>query len=235
MSDAREPSTTWLLVTANTPRKPSNFISTPDPDSSAGRPLVVVGLTASTDTTEALLALRDVAHGIFPPLLATDGLVTAVTSRARREHWQVHIRAENFDDSLLESEVRSTAYFAVVALARATSTPTASIELRAQDGFVHAKVVDPMGAGTADTRALVGAVAGSHVDELRLDPTMKVVGRQLLQYWLPRVDIVSATPANERCSRGLTVSRSSEPNAGEEYVQSVGPYSLFRGRVECPA
>lgn len=74
---------------------------------------------AGTNATDALNALRDVAHGIFPPLLLTDGLVVALRSRARREGWALDIDASGFDDSTLDVDQRATAYFALSELARA--------------------------------------------------------------------------------------------------------------------
>lgn len=73
---------------------------------------------AGTKAGEALNALRDVAHGIFPPLLLTDGLVVALRSRARREGWALDIDASSFDDSILDVDQRATAYFALSELAR---------------------------------------------------------------------------------------------------------------------
>ncbi|MEO7428703.1 MAG: hypothetical protein ABIY48_04895 [Acidimicrobiales bacterium] len=74
---------------------------------------------AGTNASDALNALRDVAHGIFPPLLLTDGLVVALRSRARREGWALDIDASDFDDSTLDVDQRATAYFALSELARA--------------------------------------------------------------------------------------------------------------------
>jgi len=101
-------------------------------------------------------------------------------------------------------------------------------------GFVHSKVLPGLAESATPTRALVNAVANAHVDELRTDPTIKVVGYLSLQYWLPHVHVIRGTAKNEQCKRGLTVSRSSDPRTGEVYVASIGRYSLFRGTVDCP-
>jgi hypothetical protein len=102
-------------------------------------------------------------------------------------------------------------------------------------GFVHGKVLQGLAISAAPTRNLVGAVQRSNVHELRVDPTIKVVGFIGLQYWLPQVNVVHATAKTIQCKGGLTVSRNSDPRSGEEYVESIGPYSLFRGTVACPA
>jgi hypothetical protein len=101
--------------------------------------------------------------------------------------------------------------------------------------FVHNKVLSGLATSTGPTKVLVGAIADRHVDEVRTDPTVRTVGRLGLQYWLPRVAIVRGTAKNEQCNTGLTVSRTSDPRTGQVYVGSVGPYSLFRGTVDCPA
>ncbi|MGH9275536.1 MAG: hypothetical protein ACRDZU_12895 [Acidimicrobiales bacterium] len=74
---------------------------------------------AGIGASDALNALRDVAHGIFPPLLLTDGLVIALRSRARREGWSLDIDSSGFDDSTLDVDQRATAYFALSELVRA--------------------------------------------------------------------------------------------------------------------
>lgn len=74
---------------------------------------------AGVRDSDALNALRDVAHGIFPPLLLTDGLVVALRSRARRDGWSLDIEASSFDDSTLDVDQRATAYFALSELVRA--------------------------------------------------------------------------------------------------------------------
>ena len=43
---------------------------------------VIVGL--QTDTTDAIENLRDLARGIYPPLLADRGLVAALSAQARK-------------------------------------------------------------------------------------------------------------------------------------------------------
>src|SRR5207253_1600632 len=47
-----------------------------------------------TDTTEALETLRDLARGIYPPLLADQGLAAALTSQARKAPIPVAVDAD---------------------------------------------------------------------------------------------------------------------------------------------
>jgi hypothetical protein len=101
-----------------------------------------------------------------------------------------------------------------------------------QLGFVRAKVINSLSAGNANVRTLIDAIDEQHVDQLRLDPSIAVVGRLHLQYWFPDVDIVGAAPANEQCSRGLTVSKALVP--GLTLVERVGDFKLYRGQATCP-
>ena len=101
-----------------------------------------------------------------------------------------------------------------------------------QLGFVKSKVIKSLGATSANVHALVGAIDAQHVDQLRIDPSIGVVGRLHLAYWLPRVDIVAGTPDTEQCARGLTVSRAPAP--GLTLVDRVGRFNLYRGHVACP-
>jgi hypothetical protein len=111
---------------------------------------------AGTRASDALNALRDVAHGIFPPLLLTDGLVVALRSRARREGWSLDVDPSAFDDSTLDVGQRSTAYFALSELARAAFRST-------RDDWVTFELSihgDDLVA-TIDDEAVVAAVAGA--------------------------------------------------------------------------
>ena len=94
MSDAREPSTTWLLVTANTPRKPSIFISTPDPDSSAGRPFVAFGFTASTATTDGISLLTAASNCGPPPGAGSEAGAVGDGRQRRRLGGNGRVRGE---------------------------------------------------------------------------------------------------------------------------------------------
>ncbi len=61
---------------------------------------------------DALQELRDLAHGIYPPLLADKGLPAALGSAARRAVVPVTVRAE--DLGRYAPEVEATVYFCVL-------------------------------------------------------------------------------------------------------------------------
>jgi signal transduction histidine kinase len=64
------------------------------------------------DADEALETLRDLARGIYPPLLADKGLVVALESQARKAAVPVHIEAERIER--YPQDVEATVYFCVL-------------------------------------------------------------------------------------------------------------------------
>jgi signal transduction histidine kinase len=64
------------------------------------------------DADEALETLRDLARGIYPPLLADKGLVVALEAQARKATLPVHIEAESVER--YPQDVEATVYFCVL-------------------------------------------------------------------------------------------------------------------------
>jgi signal transduction histidine kinase len=64
------------------------------------------------DADEALATLRDLARGIYPPLLADKGLVVALKSQARKVTVPVHVEAEGVER--YPQDVEATVYFCVL-------------------------------------------------------------------------------------------------------------------------
>jgi signal transduction histidine kinase len=64
------------------------------------------------DADEALEALRDLARGIYPPLLADKGLVVALESQARKATLPVTVEAESV--GRYTQDVEATVYFCVL-------------------------------------------------------------------------------------------------------------------------
>ena len=64
------------------------------------------------DADEALETLRDLARGIYPPLLAEKGLVVALQSQARKSTVPVDVMAEGVER--YAQDVEATAYFCVL-------------------------------------------------------------------------------------------------------------------------
>jgi signal transduction histidine kinase len=64
------------------------------------------------ETDEALETLRDLARGIYPPLLAASGLVTALEAQARKAALPVEVRANTV--SRYSQDVEAAIYFCVL-------------------------------------------------------------------------------------------------------------------------
>ena len=97
-----------------------------------------------SDTDEALETLRDLARGIYPPLLAEKGLPTALQSQARKATLPVDIDADGI--GRYPQEVEATVYFCVLeALQNVQKYAKASrvcVRLRDNDGALLFEVED---------------------------------------------------------------------------------------------
>ena len=96
------------------------------------------------DTDEALETLRDLARGIYPPLLAEKGLPTALESHARKATVPVTVDADGV--GRYPQEVEATVYFCVLeALQNVQKYAHASgvvVRLRERGTLLHAEVTD---------------------------------------------------------------------------------------------
>jgi signal transduction histidine kinase len=117
----------------------------------------VVQLKADAD--EALETLRDLARGIYPPLLADKGLVAALESQARKATLSVRVDAEGV--VRYAQDVEATVYFCVLeALQNVQKYAKASgvvVRLRGQEGGLTFEVEDD---GTGFDTATVTRGAG---------------------------------------------------------------------------
>jgi len=110
---------------------------------------------------DTLQELRDLAHGIYPPLLADKGLPAALESAARRATLPVKVDAAGLARYVPEAE--ATAYFCVLEALQnagkyAGEGASVTVEVREEEGALLFIVRDD-GAGF-DTRAGKGAGAG---------------------------------------------------------------------------
>jgi signal transduction histidine kinase len=96
------------------------------------------------DTTDALEELRDLARGIYPPLLADKGLVAALESQARKSVVPVAIEANGVGRYPREAE--AAVYFscleALQNVAKYASASRATITLSDGDGRLRFEVID---------------------------------------------------------------------------------------------
>jgi signal transduction histidine kinase len=125
------------------------------------------------ETQTALEDLRDLARGIYPPLLADRGLVTALEAQSRKVSVPVTVEAEGV--GRYGSEVEATVYFCTLeALQNVTKYADAAhttIRLSQRDGSLAFAVIDdgrgfdpaaaPSGSGLQGMADRVAAVGGS--------------------------------------------------------------------------
>jgi signal transduction histidine kinase len=125
------------------------------------------------ETHEALESLRDLARGIYPPLLADKGLPAALEAQARRAPMPVAIAADGVER--YPQEVEATTYFCVLeALQNASKYAEASsvtITLRASDAGLTFEVADdgrgfdpastPWGSGLQNITDRLEAIGGT--------------------------------------------------------------------------
>jgi signal transduction histidine kinase len=96
------------------------------------------------DATGALEELRDLARGIYPPLLADRGLVAALESQARKSAVPVEIEADGVGRYAREAE--AAVYFscleALQNVAKYASASRATVRLTDGDGRLRFEVID---------------------------------------------------------------------------------------------
>ena len=117
--------------------------------------------------TEALEDLRDLARGIYPPVLADQGLVAALEGQARKAAVPTTIEAR--DIARYERSVESAVYFCTLEalnnVAKYASAAHAAINLEQQDGHLVFTVLDD-GIGFDPDTAAHGTGLQGMVDRL---------------------------------------------------------------------
>ena len=96
------------------------------------------------ETSRALQDLRDLARGIYPPLLADKGLAAAVEAQARKSPVPVEVRADGI--GRFPQEIEAAVYFCVLeglqnASKHAHATLT-TVRMTSTDGYLTFQVVD---------------------------------------------------------------------------------------------
>src|SRR5215470_4981667 len=128
----------------------------------------------SGEVSDAARELRDLAHGIYPPLLAESGLPAALAAAARRSTLPTTVDAA--DLGRYPAEVEATVYFCCLeaiqnASKHAGDGATLSLRLREDAGMLTFDVVDDgkgfdaqargLGAGFRNMADRLGALGGS--------------------------------------------------------------------------
>jgi signal transduction histidine kinase len=107
-----------------------------------------------TEATDALEQLRDLARGIYPPLLADQGLVAALEAQARKASVPTEVRSDGI--GRYPQDIESAVYFCVLEalnnVAKYAEATRAEVSLAQDDGHLRFAVVDDgTGFDTADT------------------------------------------------------------------------------------
>src|SRR5207249_3129997 len=96
------------------------------------------------DTAEALENLRDLARGIYPPLLADQGLIAALAAQARKASVPVAVDADGLDR--YPQELEAAVYFccleALQNVAKYAGATQVLVRLAAPDGHLVFEVHD---------------------------------------------------------------------------------------------
>jgi signal transduction histidine kinase len=97
-----------------------------------------------TDTQEALENLRDLARGIYPPLLAERGLQEALEAQARKA--SVPVTVEAHDIGRYPPEVEAAVYFCVLEalqnVAKYAGATSVKVFVRQREDDLHFSVID---------------------------------------------------------------------------------------------
>jgi signal transduction histidine kinase len=97
-----------------------------------------------TDTDEALNTLRDLARGIYPPLLADQGLRAALEAQARKATLPVRIEADGLER--YPQDVEAAVYFCVLEalqnVQKYAEASRATVRLSQADGLLRLEVED---------------------------------------------------------------------------------------------
>jgi signal transduction histidine kinase len=96
------------------------------------------------ESQEAIEGLRNLARGIYPPVLADHGLVAALEAQARKSHVPIAIHGEGLER--YPQEVEAAAYFCVLEalqnVAKYAEASRATVTLAQEDGRIRFEVSD---------------------------------------------------------------------------------------------
>jgi signal transduction histidine kinase len=138
--------------------------TTMDSDREGARAMVAA---AQADAIGALENLRDLARGIYPPLLAEQGLAAALDAQARRSPVPVTVRADGLRRYPQEAE--AAVYFCVLEalqnVAKYAGASGAAVTLASADGALEFSVADD-GAGFDTGPGRIGSGLQGMADRL---------------------------------------------------------------------
>ncbi|MPZ89085.1 MAG: hypothetical protein GEU81_13650 [Nitriliruptorales bacterium] len=142
-----------------------------------GKPVAEILHQLAVDTGEAIDTLRDLARGIYPPLLAAEGLPAALRAQARKTPLAVAVEAEGI--GRYSQDVEAAVYFccleALQNITKYAEAHEAVIALREEDGTLAFRVSDD-GQGFDPAGAWSGAGLQNMADRVdALDGALEVI------------------------------------------------------------
>ena len=141
------------------------------------------------DASLALDALRELARGIYPPLLAAEGIAAALAAAATRAPLDITVDARGL--RRYGEDIEAAVYFccleALQNVAKYAGASKASVVLEEDDGVLVFRVVDdgsgfdvastPRGSGTANMADRVGSLGGTLFIDAVIGSGTTVCGR----------------------------------------------------------
>ena len=94
-------------------------------------------------------------------------------------------------------------------------------------------MLNPLGAASAYTRSTARAVQATGVSEVALEPSIGVVDRLGLEFWLPGYKFVDTNPQIGACASVVSLSRNQEATTPARPLAPAGGIYLFRGQKAC--
>jgi signal transduction histidine kinase len=198
----------------------AEMLITKDPEKARA---AIIQLKADAD--EALSTVRDLARGIYPPLLAEQGLTAALESQARKATLPVNVEAIGI--RRYSQAVEATVYFCVLEalqnVQKYADATIATVRIRTDEGSVHFEVEDDgkgfdpttakRGAGLTNIRDRLDALGG----ELELESAAGS-GTRLTGH-LPIGEVIGSaiSPTTKPSDESVT-----EPISGASTVQAAG-------------
>jgi signal transduction histidine kinase len=133
----------------------------------AGLPVAPMLGSLQLEADEAIEALRQLAHGIYPPLLADQGLAAALEAQSRKSPLEVEIREDGINR--YSQDVEAAVYFcaleALQNVAKYAEAGRAIVELSEEDGSLRCSIRDN-GKGFEPTVAARGAGLQNMADRI---------------------------------------------------------------------
>ncbi|MBW3560923.1 MAG: hypothetical protein KY437_00330 [Actinobacteria bacterium] len=167
----------------------------------SGKPVGELLQQLGAETQDAIETLRDLARGIYPPLLAAQGLPAALTAQGNKAALPVVVECEGIDR--YNQDVEAAVYFccleALQNIAKYAGASLAAIRLREADGWLEFSVVDD-GVGFDAETVVRGAGLQNMADRLdavggRVDIRSEPGSGTTLSGRVPAVPMESPTPA----------------------------------------